>query len=177
VGFSSFYREQIPLQQKNSKTRPTPYNTPVDQQNNQGLSGSTHLTTAEAGRLLGKSSAQIREMIRRGELTQEQLEGRWLIPFRDINKIVDPSFGEGDRKQRMAGNERRSKPGKKRHKGKLHEGESSRQRGTSKAPIVKKTRDLAGEVERLERKMKRIDDEIRDLRSGLMMRRGGTSRN
>src|SRR4051812_30734903 len=52
---------------------------------------STHLTPAQAARLLGRSPARVREMIRFGELTQELVGDRWLIPVEDLNQILNAS--------------------------------------------------------------------------------------
>jgi hypothetical protein len=129
---------------------------------------STHLTPAEAGRLLGSSPARVREMLRRGELTQEWVDGRWLIPVGQVNQILNPSSESGDYEQRTASRYQRSKPTKKRHEGKLPESTSSTPPSISKAPVSKKIRDLAAEIGRLDTRMKQIDGELRDLRSGLM---------
>ena len=129
---------------------------------------STHLTPAEAGRLLGSSPARVREMLRRGELTQEWVDGRWLIPVGQINQILNPSSESRDYKQRTAPRDQRSKPTKNRHEGKLPESTSSTPQNISKVPVSKKTRDLAGEIERLDTRMKQIDSELRIIRSGLM---------
>jgi uncharacterized coiled-coil DUF342 family protein len=124
--------------------------------------GSTHLTPAQAGRLLGRSPARVREMIRHGELTQELIGGLWLIPLRDINRISNPSSEPKDR---------RSDLNKKRQE-KLAESTSpGSPHGIGKAPPTKNTHDdedLAAKIERLDGRMKQLDAEVRDLSSGLM---------
>jgi uncharacterized coiled-coil DUF342 family protein len=124
--------------------------------------GSTHLTPAQAGRLLGRSPARVREMIRHGELTQELIGGLWLIPLRDINRISNPSSEPKDR---------RSDLNKKRQE-KLAESTSpGSQHGIGIAPPTKNTHDeedLAAKIERLDGRMKQLDAEVRDLSSGLM---------
>jgi hypothetical protein len=140
----------------------------VNEQEWKRLGSSTHLTPAEAGRLLGRSPAQVREMIRRGELTQQWVDGRWLIPVGEINQILNPSSESRDYEQRTAPRDLRSRPNNKRHEGKLPESTSSTPQGNNKAPVSKKTRDLAAQIERLDTRMKQLDAELRDLRSGLM---------
>jgi hypothetical protein len=142
---------------------------PLDKQGRETLSSSTHLTPAEAGRLLGKSTVRVRDMIRFGELTQELVGGRWLIPVEDISRTLNPSSEPRDYEQRVAPKEQRSEPYNKRHQGKLSERKSpSLQQSISKVLPTKKTGDLAAEIERLDRRMKQIDGEIRDMRSGFM---------
>jgi hypothetical protein len=140
----------------------------VDEQEGKTLGSSTHLTPAEAGRLLGKSPARVREMLRRRELTQEWVDGRWLIPVREIDQILNPSSESRDYEQHTVPRDQRSRPMTERHKGKLPESISSTPQSISKAPVSKKTRDLAAEIERLDTRMKRIDSELAVLRSGLM---------
>src|SRR4051812_9816945 len=109
-------------------------------------------------------------MIRRGELSQEHVGGRWLIPVGDMNRILNPSSEpRRDHQKPATPKDQRSKPDKKHPQGKLHQSAIPSQHSlSSRVPTTKKTRDLAGEVERLERKMKQIYDELRDLRSGLL---------
>jgi hypothetical protein len=141
---------------------------PLDKQGREILS-STHLTPAEAGRLLGKSTVWVRDMIRFGELTQELVGGRWLIPVEDISRTLNPSSEPRDYEQRAAPKEQRSRRNNKRHQGKLSESKSpGLQQSNSKVLPTKKTGDLAAEIERLDRRMKQIDGEIRDIRSGFM---------
>ena len=153
---------------KEPKNPTASYNTHVNEQERKTLGSSTHLTPAEAGRLLGRSPARVREMLRRGELNQEWVDGRWLIPVGQINQILNPSSESRDYEQRTASRDQRSKPTKKRHEGKLPESTRSTPQNISKVPVSKKTRDLAAEIGRLDTRMKQIDDELRDLRSGLM---------
>lgn len=139
----------------------------MDEQERETLS-CTHLTPAEVGRLLGKLPAQVREMIRRGELTQEQVGNRWLIPVRNIHQILNPSSKPREHQKRAVSKDQRSKPGTKRHEGTLPESTSPSQKNISKSLTTQKTLDLMGEAEGLDRMMKQIDEELRDLRSGLM---------
>src|SRR4051794_854374 len=83
--------------------------------------GSTHVTPAQAGRLLGRSSDRVREMIRHGELTQEQIDGRWLIPLRDIHRLSNPSPEPRDSQKRVAPKARRSDRTTKQRQEKLAE--------------------------------------------------------
>jgi hypothetical protein len=53
------------------------------------VSDATHLSPAEAGQLLGRSAAGVRDMIRRGDLTQEPVDGRLLIPAREVKRYVN----------------------------------------------------------------------------------------
>src|SRR4051812_16196229 len=132
--------------------------------------GSTHLTPAQAGRLLGRSPARVREMIRHGELTQELIGGLWLIPLRDINRISNPSSEPKDPQKRAAPKDRSSDLNKKRQE-KLAESTSpGSPHGIGKAPPTKNTHeeDLAAKIERLDGRMKQLDAEVRDLSSGLM---------
>jgi hypothetical protein len=140
----------------------------MNEQERKTLGSSTHVTPAGAGRLLGRSPARVREMLRRGELTQEWVDGRWLIPVGQINQILNPSSESRDYEQRTAPRVKRSKPNKKRHEGKLPKRTSSTPQRISKAAVSKKTHDLAAEIERLDTRMKQIDNELRGLRSGLM---------
>jgi hypothetical protein len=140
----------------------------MNEQERKTLGSNTHLTPAEAGGLLGRSPARVREMLRRGELTQEWVDGRWLIPVGQIKQILNPSSESRDYGQRTTPRDQRFKPNKKRHEGKLPESTSSTPPSISKAPVSKKTRDLAAEIERLDTRMKQIDGELGDLRSGLM---------
>jgi hypothetical protein len=140
----------------------------MNEQERKMLGSSTHVTPAEAGLLLGRSPARVREMLRRAELTQEWVDGRWLIPLGEINQILNPSSESRGYEQRTIPRDQRSKPNKKRHEGKLPEGTSSTPQSISKAPVSKKTRDLSAEIERLDTRMEQIDGELRDLRSGLM---------
>jgi hypothetical protein len=153
---------------KEPKNLTASYNTHVDEQEWKTLGSSTHLTPAEAGRLLGRSPARMREMLRRGELTQEWVDGRWLIPVGEINQILNPSSEPQDYEQPTAPSDQRSRPTKERHEGRLPESPDSTPQSISKAPASKKTRELAAEIERLDTRMKQIDGELRDLRSGLM---------
>ena len=153
---------------KEPKNPTAPYNTHMNEQEWKTLGSSTHVTPAEPGRLLGKSPARVREMLRRGELTQEWVDGRWLIPVGEIDQILNPSSESRDYEQRTASRDQRSKPTKNRHEGKLPESTSSTPQSISKAPVSKKTRDLAAEIGRLDTRMKQIDGELRGLRSGLM---------
>jgi hypothetical protein len=150
------------------KNPTAPYNTHMNEQEWKTRGSSTHLTPAEAGRLLGRSPARVREMLRRGELTQEWVDGRWLIPVGEINQILNPSSESRDYEQRRAPRDQRSKPNKKRYEGKLPESTSSTAQSISKAPVSNKTRDLAAEIEQSDTRMKQIDSELRVLRSGLM---------
>jgi hypothetical protein len=140
----------------------------VEEQERNTLGSSTHLTPAEAGRLLGSSPARVREMIRRGELTQEQVDGRWLIPLEDINRTLNPSSEPGNPEKFAASRDQKAKRTKKKHEGKLLESTSPSPQSISKVPAMKKPRDLTGETERLDRMMKQIDADLRTLRSGLM---------
>ena len=140
----------------------------MDEQERETLSSSTHLTPAEVGRLLGKLPAQVREMIRCGDLIQEQVGNRWLIPVRNVHQILNPSPKPREHQKRAVSKDQRSKPDTKRHEGTLPESTSPSQKNMSKSLTTQKTLDLAGEVEGLDRRMKQIDDELRDLRSGLM---------
>ena len=153
---------------KEPKNPTASYNTHMNEQEGKTLASSTHVTPAEAGRLLGRSPARVREMLRRAELTQEWVDGRWLIPLGEINQILNSSSESRGYEQRTIPRDQRSKPNKKRHEGKLPEGTSSTPQSISKAPVSKKTRDLSAEIERLDTRMKQIDGELRDLRSGLM---------
>ena len=142
---------------------------PLDKQGREPLSSSTHLTPAEAGRLLGSSPARVREMIRRGELTQERVDGRWLIPLEEVTRILNPSSEPGNPEKFAASRDQKAKRNKKKHEGELPESKSSSlQQSISKVLPTKKTGDLAAEIERLDRRMKQIDGEIRDIRSGFM---------
>jgi hypothetical protein len=153
---------------KEPKNPTASYNTHMNEQEWKTLGSSTHLTPAEAGRLLGRSPARVREMLRRGELTQEWVDARWLIPVGEINQILNPSSESRDYEQRTAPRAQRSKPNKKSHEGKLPESTSSTPQSISKALVSNKIRDLSAEIERLDTKMKQIDGELRVLRSGLM---------
>jgi excisionase family DNA binding protein len=130
----------------------------------------THLTPAQAARLLGCSPARVRQMIRFGELTQELVGDRWLIPVKDINRTLNPSSEpERDYKTPASPLKQLSKHNEKRHQGNSSQstGPSSHQ-SISKAPTNNKTRGLAAEIERLDKRMKQIDGELKDLRSGFM---------
>lgn len=120
--------------------------------------------------MLGSSPARIREMIRFGELTQERVGDRWLIPVRDINRLLSPSPQPRDRKTRAAPKEQRPKPDRKEYQAKFYENKTRSLQGiSSKGLGTKNTHDdLAAEIERLARRMKQIDGELRDLRSGLL---------
>src|SRR5919199_4598633 len=134
---------------------------PLDKQGREPLSSSTHLTPAEAGRLLGSSPARVREMIRRGELTQERVDGRWLIPLEEVTRILNPSSEPGNPEKFAASRDQKAKRNKKKHEGELPESKSSSlQQSISKVLPTKKTGDLAAEIERLDRRMKQIDGEI-----------------
>ena len=144
----------------------------MDEQERQTLSNSTHLTPAEAGHLLGSSPARVREMIRRGELTQERVADRWLIPVADVNRILNPSPAPRDHKKHTLPHDQhnqRPKHNKKQRQGELPQSTSlsSSPQSISKVP-AQKTRELAGEIERLGTRMKQIDGELRVLRSGLL---------
>jgi hypothetical protein len=111
----------------------------------------------------------VREMIRRGELTQERVDGRWLIPLEEVTRILNPSSEPGNPEKFAASRDQKAKRNKKKHEGELPESKSSSlQQSISKVLPTKKTGDLAAEIERLDRRMKQIDGEIRDIRSGFM---------
>jgi excisionase family DNA binding protein len=140
-----------------------------DKQDRETLGTTTHLTPAEAGRLLGRSPARVREMIRFGELTQEQVGARWLIPLRDVEGILHPSRERRDDKKQAPLTDQRPIPSTKRHEGKLPESTSPSVQRMRKAPTTRNTHDdLAAEIEPLARRMEQIDSELRDLRSGFM---------
>jgi excisionase family DNA binding protein len=140
----------------------------MDEQERQTLGSNRYLTPAEAARLLSRSPARVREMIRRGELTQEQVGDRWLIPIREINQTLHPSSEPSDHEKHAASNDQRSRPDKELHEEKLPESTGPSQQSISKVPAKKKTSDLAAEIERLDKRMKQIDGELRDLLSGFM---------
>ena len=126
------------------------------------------MTPAEAARLLGKSPARVREMIRRGELTQERVGDRWLISCGEIDRTLNPSSESRDYEKRATPRDQRAKPNKKGHEGKTPENTSLRSQSLSKTSATKKTPELVGQVERLDKRMGQIDAELRDLQSGLM---------
>jgi excisionase family DNA binding protein len=130
----------------------------------------THLTPAQAARMLGRSPTRVREMIRFGELTQELVGDRWLIPVEDINQILIPSSQPKREYETSAPPDKQmSKHNEKRHQGQFSQSASpSSQQSISKTPTTKKTRDVAAEIERLDKRMKQIDDVLKDLRSGFM---------
>jgi hypothetical protein len=110
-------------------------------------------------------------MIRFGELTQELLGDRWLIPVEDINQTLNPSSEpERDYKTPARPLKQMSKHNDKRHQGNSSQstGPSSSHQSISKTPTTNKTRDLAAEIERLDKRMKQIDGELKDIRSGFM---------
>jgi hypothetical protein len=101
---------------------------------------------------------------------QELVGDRWLIPLDDINRILNPSSEpKRDYKTPAPPLQQMSKHNEKRHQGKFSQstGPSSHQ-SISKTPTTNKTRDLTAEIERLDKRMKQIDGELRDLRSGFM---------
>ena len=118
--------------------------------------------------MLGSSPARVREMIRRGELTQERVDGRWLIPLEDVNRTLNPSSEPGNPEKFAASKDQRAKRNKKKHEGELPESTSPGPQSISKVPPMKKPRDLTGDIERLDSMMKQIDADLRVLRSGLM---------
>jgi hypothetical protein len=145
------------------------YNIPMDEQEKETHGSSTHLTpTEQAERLLGRTPARVREMIQRGELAQEQVGGRWLIPIVDVNRILNPSSEPRDHEKHAGPNDQRSSPDKKHHEEKLHESTRPSQQSINTAPAKKKTRDLAAEIERLDKRMSQIDGELRHLLSGFI---------
>jgi hypothetical protein len=141
----------------------------LDEYERQMETSSTHLTPAEAGRLLGKSPAWIREMIRHGELTQERVAERWLIPVADIQRILHPSLAPDKLKKQAVPDDQKAKLNKKKQQGTLLDSTGSRsQSATRRESAAKETSDLGNEIERLETRMKQLEDELRDLHSGLL---------
>lgn len=140
-----------------------------DEQVREILGSRAHLTPAEAGRLLGRSPARVREMIRFGELTQERVGNRWLIPLRDVERILSPSPKPRDHERRVAPKGQKPKPNNIGCEGKFSESTSlSSPKSMGKVLITKQTGELAAEIERLDSSMKQIDNELRVLRSGLL---------
>lgn len=143
--------------------------THLDEQNRERpASSSTHLTPAEAGRLLGRSPARVREMIRFGELTQERVGDRWLIPVRDVERIVNSSPQPRAQKSPMPPKDQKPKPHKEGHEGKFYKSTSLSLESVSTVAATKQTGELAAGIERLDARMKQIDNELRMLRSGLL---------
>jgi excisionase family DNA binding protein len=139
------------------------------QEKKESLATTTHLTPAQAARLLGRSSARVREMIRFGELTQELVGDRWLIPVEDINQALNLSSEPRDYEIPAPPLKQMSKHNEQRHQAQFSQGTApSAHQSISKTPTPKKTRDLATEIERLDKRMKQIDDVLKDLRSGFM---------
>jgi hypothetical protein len=128
----------------------------------------THLTPAEVGRLLGKSSHVIRDMIVRGDLTQERVDGRWLIPIPDVDRALNPQrpSAQTRKKRSLVKIPQRKRRGKRKPRKKSS---SSKQPSRTQASSLgASTHDLAAEVSYLEREKERLSDEIRSLKSGLM---------
>lgn len=118
--------------------------------------------------MLGSSPARVREMIRRGELTQERVDGRWLIPLEDVTRTLNLSAEPGNPEKFATSKDQRAKRNKKKHEGELPESTSPSSQSISKVPPMKKPRDLRGEIERLDSMMNQIDADLRVMRSGLM---------
>jgi len=129
----------------------------------------THLTPAEAGRLLGKSSHEVRDMLVRGELSQEQVDGRWLIPALDVDRVLNPQRPPAENRQKRPLIKNRGPKNRRKRKSKLRKNLSSNSVGdTETSAIDGRISGLAAEVSYLEKEIERLNDERRRLKSGLM---------
>jgi hypothetical protein len=129
-----------------------------------------HLTPAEAGRLLGKSSHEVRDMIARGDLTQEQVEGRWLIPVRDVRRIRNAQRPPAENRQKRP-SIKKSRGLKKKRRRKSKRRKSSKSDSATASEISstgERTHDLAADVSYLEKEIERLNDELRHLNAGLL---------
>ena len=130
-----------------------------------------HLIPAEAGRLLNKSSDGLREMIARGELTREMVDGRWQIPARDVERLLEPPDESRDTSEELnvSLQDRKPKTSKKRRKKRHSRNNEIRMASIGKVSAAgAEMRDLKATVESLENRMRFIDEEIRRNQAGLL---------
>jgi hypothetical protein len=131
----------------------------------------THLIPAEARRLLDKSSDGLREMIARGELTREKVNGRWLIPARDVERLLELPYEsrETSEEPNVPLQDRKPKTSKKRRKKRRSRNNEIRTANIGKVSATgAEMRALEAAVESLENRMKFIDDEIWRNQTGLL---------
>jgi hypothetical protein len=126
----------------------------------------THLTPAETRQVLNQSSDGLRDMIARGELTREMVNGRWLIPTRDVERVLNPpeSLATSEKSHTTPQN-RKSQLNKKRRKKRRSRNTEIRTPNIDKVSVTgSEIRDLKARVESLEY----IDSEIRRNQAGLL---------
>jgi excisionase family DNA binding protein len=130
-----------------------------------------HLTPAEAGSLLNTSPGGVREMIARGELAREKVDGRWLIPAHDVERVrgLQDEFKPTSEKPNVSPQDRRPRSSKKRRKKQRSRTVKIQAASVGEVSVTDmELQELKARVEDLDNILTFTDDEIRRNQAGLL---------